>query len=152
MPKAFLQADVSQVATWSEPRNSEREARVDDHRRTQALVVEDDEGQRTLVAMLLESSNMDVLECESAEDAISILDQNGTSVCFLFTDVKLAGAMTGTALAFEVDRRFPNIDIVVTSGAFPVEHLPANAKFISKPWRGLDILNAAQHAITKPEA
>ena len=109
---------------------------MDDHRRPQALVVEDDEGQRTLVAMLLESSNMDVLECESAEDAISILDQNGASVCFLFTDVKLAGAMTGTALAFEVDRRFPNIDIVVTSGALPVEHLPANAKFIAKPWRG----------------
>ena len=121
---------------------------MDDHRRPQALVVEDDEGQRTLVAMLLESSNMDVLECESAEDAISILDQNGASVCFLFTDVKLAGAMTGTALAFEVARRFPNIDIVVTSGALPVEHLPANAKFIAKPWRGLDVLNAAQHAIT----
>jgi hypothetical protein len=30
----------------------------------------------------------------------------------------------------------------------PVEHLPANAKFIAKPWRGLDVLNAAQHAIT----
>jgi DNA-binding NtrC family response regulator len=120
---------------------------VDDHRRPQALVVEDDEGQRTLVAMLLESSNMDVLECESAEDAISILDKNGASVCFLFTDVKLAGAMTGTALAFEVDRRFPNIDIVV-SGVLPVEHLPANAKFIAKTWRGLDVLNAAQHAIT----
>ena len=110
---------------------------MDDHCRPQ---IEDDEGQRTLVAMLLESSNMDVLECESAED--------GASVCFLFTDVKLAGAMTGTALAFEVDRRFPNIDIVVTSGVLPVEHLPANAKFIAKPWRGLDVLNAAQHAIT----
>ena len=87
---------------------------------------------------------MDVLECQCAEDAISILDLNDNAVCFLFTDVKLAGAMSGAALAVEVDRRFPNIDIVVTSGAFPVEHLPANAKFISKPWRALDILNAAQ--------
>ena len=85
---------------------------------------------------------------QRAEDAISILDQNGATVCFLITDVKLAGAITGTALAFEVRRRFPNIAIVVTSGVLPVEHLPANAKFISKPWRGLDILNAAQHAIT----
>ena len=122
------------------------------HRRPQALVVEDDQSQRALISMLLESSDMEVLECERAEDAISILDQNGATVCFLFTDVKLAGAITGTALAFEVRRRFPNIAIVVTSGALPVEHLPANAKFISKPWRGLDILNAAQHAITKPEA
>jgi DNA-binding NtrC family response regulator len=121
---------------------------VDDHRRPRALVVEDDDGQRALVSMLLESSNMDVLECQCAEDAISILDLNDNAVCFLFTDVKLAGAMSGAALAVEVDRRFPNIDIVVTSGAFPVEHLPANAKFISKPWRALDILNAAQHAIT----
>ena len=118
------------------------------HRRPQALVVEDDESQRALISMLLESSDMEVLECERAEDAISILDQNGATVCFLFTDVKLAGAMTGAALAFEVDRRFPEIDIVVTSGALPVEHLPANAKFIAKPWRGLDVLNAAQHAIT----
>jgi DNA-binding NtrC family response regulator len=118
------------------------------HRRRQALVVEDDQSQRALISMLLESSDMEVLECERAEDAISILDQNGATVCFLITDVKLAGAITGTALAFEVRRRFPNIAIVVTSGVLPVEHLPANAKFISKPWRGLDILNAAQHAIT----
>ena len=121
---------------------------MDDHRRPRALVVEDDDGQRALVSMLLESSNMDVLECQCAEDAISILDLNDNAVCFLFTDVKLAGAISGAALAVEVDRRFPNIDIVVTSGAFPVEHLPANAKFISKLWRALDILNAAQHAIT----
>ena len=55
-----------------------------------ALVVEDDDNQRALLSTLLEESEMEVLECDSAEAAVSVLDRIGESVCLLFTDVKLA--------------------------------------------------------------
>jgi hypothetical protein len=54
--------------------------------------------------------------------------------------------MSGATLAAKAKDRFPNIDVVVTSGSLPPE-LPAEAKFMPKPWRPLDVLREAQHAI-----
>ena len=48
------------------------------HRST-ALVVENDEMQRTLVSLLLEESEMNVIECESAEAAEMVLQRRGDS-------------------------------------------------------------------------
>ena len=42
-----------------------------------ALVVENDEMQRTLVSMLLEAGEMYVIQCDSAEAAVHVLDQWG---------------------------------------------------------------------------
>jgi len=64
-----------------------------------ALVVEDDVLQRASVAILLEESDMDVFQCESAEAAELVLEHVGSAICFLFTDVNLAGSMTGIELA-----------------------------------------------------
>ena len=112
-----------------------------------ALVVEDDDNQRALLSTLLEESEMEVLECDSAEAAVSVLDRIGESVCLLFTDVKLAGMMSGAALAAKAKDRFPHIDVVVTSSSSPPE-LPSEAKFMSKPYRPLDVLREVQRAIS----
>ncbi len=56
-----------------------------------ALVVENDEMQRTLVSTLLEESEMNVIQCESAEAAVYVLDQSGGCLSIIFTDVELAG-------------------------------------------------------------
>jgi DNA-binding NtrC family response regulator len=120
---------------------------MEGYRHALALIVEDDDNQRALLSMLLEESEMEVLECDSAEAAVSVLDRIGESVCFLFTDVKLAGAMSGAALAARAKERFPQMDVVVTSGFLPRE-LPGDAKFMPKPWRALDVLREAQRAIS----
>ena len=120
---------------------------MEGYRHHLALIVEDDDNLRALLSMLLEESDMEVLECASAEAAVSVLDRIGESVCFLFTDVKLAGAMSGAALAVKAKERFPQMDVVVTSGSLPPE-LPGDAKFMPKPWRALDILREAQRAIS----
>ena len=120
---------------------------MEGYRHPLALIVEDDDNQRALLSMLLEESEMEVLECDSAEAAVSVLDRIGKSVCFLFTDVKLAGAMSGAALAAKAKERFPQMDVVVTSGFLPRE-LPGDAKFMPKPWRALDVLREAQRAIS----
>ena len=120
---------------------------MEGYRHPLALVVEGDDNQRALLSTLLEASEMEVFECDSAEAAVSVLDHVGESVCFLITDVKLAGRMTGAALAAKAKDRFPDMDVVVTSSSLPPE-LPGDAKFMPKPWRPLDVLREVQRAIS----
>ena len=110
-----------------------------------ALIVEDDVLQRASVAILLEETDMDVFQCESAEAAELILNKVGGTLCFLFTDVNLAGSMTGTELANIAVSRYPQIRVVVTSGrAAPT--LPSGTKFLPKPWNSIDVLREASEA------
>jgi DNA-binding NtrC family response regulator len=54
-----------------------------------ALVVEDDEMQRELVAMLLQESEMGVIQCDNAEAALDVLEKMGALLSMMFTDVNL---------------------------------------------------------------
>ena len=53
-----------------------------------ALVVEDDVWQREEVAVLLEESEMAVVQCDSTEEALRVLEKMGECVSLMFTDVK----------------------------------------------------------------
>jgi two-component system cell cycle response regulator CpdR len=108
-----------------------------------ALVVEDDALQRELVVVLLEESDMGVIECDSAEAALGVLDRIGDCLSLMFTDVNLAGAMDGLALAHCAKNRFPGLQIIVTSGT-PRTGLPEGVKFLAKPWQPLDVLREAE--------
>src|SRR5918992_1894673 len=102
-----------------------------------ALVVEDDALQRSLLCLLLEESQMEVIQCESAEAAERVLDRSGGCLSLMVTDVELAGPMTGLELAQVATDRFPDLSVLVTSGSDI--GVPAPAKFYSKPWLSRDI-------------
>jgi DNA-binding NtrC family response regulator len=112
-----------------------------------ALVVENDELQRSLVTALLEESEMNVIQCESAEAAVLVLDQSGDSVAMVFTDVELAGLMDGIELATIAKQRFPKLRVIVTSGALRVRRLPDGTTFMVKPWSPIDVLIEAQKSV-----
>ena len=112
-----------------------------------ALVVEDDELQRQLVVTLLEESDMGVIQCESAEAALRVLERMGGCLSMMFTDVNLAGTIDGIALAHFATERFPNLHVVVTSGAAQSKAMPEGARFMPKPWRPLDVLREAERAM-----
>jgi DNA-binding NtrC family response regulator len=112
-----------------------------------ALVVEKNEPERALVTALLEESDMNVIECDSAEAAVLVLDQSGDTVAMLFTDVELAGMMDGIELANVVKHRFPDLHVIVTSGAPRVRRLPDGTTFMAKPWSPIDVLIEAQRSI-----
>jgi two-component system cell cycle response regulator CpdR len=114
--------------------------------RATALVVEDDPMQREMICVLLEESDYDVIQCESAEAAELVLDKFSTSLAFLMTDVSLAGRMNGVQLAWIARARNPHLDVVVTSGRELPEPLPDGVKFWSKPWAALDVLREAELA------
>jgi two-component system, cell cycle response regulator CpdR len=114
--------------------------------RATALVVEDDPSQREMMCVLLEESNYNVIQCESAEAAELVLDKYCNSLALMITDVSLAGRMNGVQLAHIAASRNPQLDVVVTSGRALPEPLPRGAKFWSKPWAALDVLREAEWA------
>jgi two-component system, cell cycle response regulator CpdR len=112
--------------------------------RAKALVVEDDPMQREMICLLLEESEMDVIECESAEAAELVLGQADASLVLLMTDVNLAGHMNGVELAYVAKKYNPDMDVIVTSGRPLRQELPDGAKFWTKPWAPLDVIREAE--------
>jgi FixJ family two-component response regulator len=104
--------------------------------------------QREMISLLLEESDYDVIQCESAEAAELVIDKVGGCLAFLMTDVNLAGRMNGVELAYIAKQRNPRLDVVVTSGRPLPRPLPDGAKFWSKPWAALDVLREAEVAQT----
>ncbi|CAN7675781.1 response regulator [Bradyrhizobium sp. LjRoot220] len=112
--------------------------------RATALVVEDDPMQREMICLLLEESEMDVIECESGEAAEIVLEQAGASLVMLMTDVQLAGHMNGVELAHVAKRFNPDMDVIVTSGIPLRQALPDGTIFWRKPWAPLDVIREAE--------
>lgn len=118
-----------------------------------ALVVEDDPDIRELAAALLEETEFDVVEVESAEAALDCLQERGGEVAMIFADIRLAGMMDGVQLARAACTLWPTIRIVLTSGAGSdrLDELPDCVTFMPKPWRGLDVLVEADKAMREPQ-
>jgi two-component system cell cycle sensor histidine kinase/response regulator CckA len=102
------------------------------------LIVEDDEGLRTMAGMMLEDLGYTVLSCPSGEEALARLTAYEGGVELLFTDVVMPG-MNGKSLAEEVRSLRPEVKVLYTSG-YPdndIEHrgvLDPAALFIQKPF------------------
>ena len=112
--------------------------------RAKALIVEDDPMQREMISLLLEESDLDVIECESAEAAELVLEQSGGSLVLMMTDIHLAGHMNGVELAYIAKKCNPDMDVIVTSGKPLRQELPDGAQFWSKPWVPLDVIREAE--------
>jgi DNA-binding NtrC family response regulator len=113
-----------------------------------AVIVEDDADLRWLTATLLEESDLDIIECESAEAALATMLVRGKDVTMIFADIRLPGVMDGVDLAREVKMRWPRLTVVVTSGnpGDRLEHLPPGVLYMPKPWQALNVLMVAERA------
>jgi DNA-binding NtrC family response regulator len=111
------------------------------------MVVEDDVLQRELAAVLFEESEMEVVQCASAEAALRVLVSGGDHVAMLFTDVNLAGNIDGVELAHFARQWYPNIHVVVTSGRGLTKSLPEGTTFLPKPWLPLDMLREVERSL-----
>ena len=119
-----------------------------------ALIVEDDADQRHLVGALLEETDLDVIECESAEAALAVMQGYGNRVLLVFVDIRLPGIIDGVDLARAVRRHWPHVRVIVTSGdpGDRLNQLPREAAYMQKPWRALDVLIAAEQALARRQA
>jgi PAS domain S-box-containing protein len=78
------------------------------------LVVEDNEAVRSFTTDTLRDLGFDVIEAVDASEALKVLDRNGR-VDLLLTDIGLPG-LNGRELAATVQRRYPKVRLLFTSG------------------------------------
>jgi CheY-like chemotaxis protein len=100
------------------------------------LVVEDE----TLVRMdaldLIEQAGFTVFEARGADEAIRMLELH-SEIRIVFTDIYIPGSMDGLKLADYVRRRWPPVQLIVTSGRMQpsAEDMPVGSVFLGKPYR-----------------
>lgn len=112
------------------------------------LVVEDEPIIRMDTVSMLEDAGLTVVDFDRADDALQYTQDHDREVAAIFTDINLRGKMDGIELASAVVRTHPDIAMVVTSGRYESrpEQLPAEAKFLTKPWLPLQVISAMQEA------
>lgn len=105
------------------------------------LVVEDDAFVRAVAVDALEDEGFEVLEAPSADYAATLLEDR-EDIRVLFTDVSMPGALNGFDLARRVQTLYPNIMVLVTSGALPSGFTgeAPQARFVPKPYRMSEII------------
>lgn len=80
------------------------------------LIVEDEPLIRMCAVDFAEEAGYAAREAKDAAEAMTILE-SGEAIGVLFTDITLPGPMDGLALADQVAQRWPEIKIIVASGA-----------------------------------
>ena len=106
------------------------------------LVVEDEPEERFLAATLLEEAGFKVVEAETAERALAILQDRADTIDVVFSDVRTPGPIGGFELARVIGVTWPRLHVILTSGdaGDQPSDLKMSAIFVKKPWRALDIL------------
>jgi DNA-binding NtrC family response regulator len=102
------------------------------------LVVEDEALLNLDIADALRDEGFDVLQAYNGEQALVMLHRR-PDIRLVFTDVNLPGAVDGIILAAEIERRWPQIEVLVTSAQrrSDLEQLAAVAnygRFVPKPY------------------
>jgi CheY-like chemotaxis protein len=107
------------------------------------VIVEDNPFVRMAASDALSDAGIRVVEAESAQHALQILEREGEAR-ILFTDIRMHDPYDGIALARTVARRWPRIRIILTSGSVSPDaaDLPGDATFLPKPYRLAALLHA----------
>ena len=114
------------------------------------IVVEDEPMNRLLAVDMLEEAGFEVVDFGRADEAVIFAEEQPAPIAALFTDINVPGDRDGIDLAQVFAERWPETVVVVTSGRFgdqrPKE-LPLGVHYISKPWRGRDVVEALRTGI-----
>ncbi len=98
-----------------------------------ALVVDDEAAVRMSTADMLAEMGFSVVEAETGEHAIRVMEQDGPFE-IVVTDHLMPG-MSGVDLAREVQSTWPGTPVLIVSGYAEVEAIEASLPRLSKPFR-----------------
>ena len=112
------------------------------HLKPVVLVVEDEPLTRMHAVSLVADADFDTVEASNADDAIAILEAR-KDIRIVFTDINMPGSMDGLRLAHAIRRRWPPIELILTSGDFQVDEneLPRRGRFIPKPYDRAEVMS-----------
>ena len=110
------------------------------------LVVDDEEGVRSIMARVLELRSFEVLVAASGAEALEIMLREGAGIRALITDVRMPG-MTGVELARQVAAGGMDLPVLFISGQLDTP-MPVSwpgqrpRRFLGKPFRNADLMRA----------
>jgi CheY-like chemotaxis protein len=113
------------------------------------LLVEDEFLIRMFIADLLSEAGFEVIEASDAETTLNRLEISEGDVHAVFTDVDMPPGMNGLELARQVQERWPEIGVIVTSA----HHRPAPDEiagceaFIPKPYEPETVVRELQRSL-----
>lgn len=107
------------------------------------LVVEDDFLSRLHAVNLVEDAGYIAIEASNADEAITILEAR-KDIRIVFTDINMPGSMDGLKLAHAIRKRWPPIELILTSGHFDLSDtdIPERGRFFPKPYVDKEIVSA----------
>jgi len=116
------------------------------------LVVEDESVLRELVREILSLQGYTVLEAANAIDAMSIWEQNRSSVDLLLTDIAMPHGPTGRELADQLRKEKPHLPIIFSSGYTQEmfengEDAGLRTFYLSKPYNPAQLAQVVRHAL-----
>jgi CheY-like chemotaxis protein len=96
---------------------------------------------------VLEETDLRVVECVDAEEAMATWRAKGEYVALVFADVA-SGILDGVDLARRVKALWPHVSMVVTSGYARGgrRNFPTRSPICPKPWLALEVLMQAEKA------
>jgi CheY-like chemotaxis protein len=102
---------------------------------------------------ILEESGYTVVEADSAEEALKVMEAR-KDVRLLFTDIQMPPGCNGLELARQVHERWPSVLLVITSGQIkPTKaEIADDGRFIRKPYRAKDLLGEIDELIKQDDA
>lgn len=99
------------------------------------IVVEDEALLLMVIADELRDSGFNVHEACNADEAMALMERH-RDISVLFTDIDMPGTIDGLRLSETVQKRWPEMRIIITSGKIRYNsiELPAGAVFVPKPY------------------
>jgi DNA-binding response OmpR family regulator len=87
--------------------------------RRSVLLVEDEVLVRLSIADELRQAGLTVLEAANADEASTVLESHAQRVGLVLTDIQMPGRIDGSGLVRVVRERYPDVRVIVLSGAQP---------------------------------
>jgi CheY-like chemotaxis protein len=97
-------------------------------------VVEDEVVLRMAVSAHLREAGFLVIEAASADEAVELLTAN-RSIQLVFSDIMMPGTLDGDQLAAWISERYPDVQMLLTSGVDQRGGMP----FIAKPYSFVEL-------------
>ncbi len=115
------------------------------------LVVESEALIRLSAVHMVEDAGFAAIGVSNADEAIALLE-NRRDIRAVFTDVRMPGSMDGLKLAHAIKGRWPPIHLLITSGSRAPNpgELPANGRFIAKPYQAEQVMAVLNELLGYP--
>ena len=102
--------------------------------RPMVLIVDDSAEVAEVTSSLFEHLGYDTVYCDSAEAALRLL-ADGTKIDLVFSDIVMPGTIDGVGLASEVQARYPDLPVILTTGySDAAQAAPPSLPILRKPF------------------